>query len=120
MNPSAPKCHAKPPPLLFNSRRIIAVRSLLLGIVCLCCMLPPAMGVAGQTRWVSDQLPLDMRSGNSNAYRVIKMLDPGTKVNVLKVDDKAQFSQVVTAEDINTIAHQAAKGTANFQNRPFV
>ena len=61
-------------------------------------MLPPATGEAGQTRWVSDQLPLDMRSGNSNAYRVIKMLEPGTKVNVLKVDDKAQFSQVVSSD----------------------
>jgi SH3 domain protein len=53
--------------------------------------------VAEQTRWMSDQLPLDLRSGNSNRYRVIKMLNPGTQVTVLKVDQKAGFTQVRTA-----------------------
>jgi SH3 domain protein len=53
---------------------------------------------AEQTRWLSDQLPLDLRSGNSNRYRVIKMLEPGTKVRVLKVDKKAGFSQIKTED----------------------
>lgn len=52
---------------------------------------------AEQNKWLSDQLPLDLRSGNSNRYRVIKMLNPGTKVTVLKVDEKAGFTQVRTA-----------------------
>lgn len=52
---------------------------------------------AEQNKWLSDQLPLDLRSGNSNRYRVIKMLHPGTKVTVLKVDEKAGFTQVRTA-----------------------
>jgi SH3 domain protein len=54
--------------------------------------------VAAQTRWLSDQLPLDLRSGNSNRYRVIKMLEPGTKVSVLKVDRKAGFTQIRTED----------------------
>lgn len=54
--------------------------------------------MAAKTRWVSDQLPLDMRSGNSNAYRVIKMLEPGTKVTILSVDKKAEFSEIVTSD----------------------
>ncbi len=54
--------------------------------------------VAAQTRWLSDQLPLDLRSGNSNRYRVIKMLEPGTKVTVLKVDRKAGFTQIRTED----------------------
>lgn len=49
---------------------------------------------AAETRWVSDQLPLDLRSGNSNRYRVLKMLKPGTPVTVLKVDREAGFIQV--------------------------
>jgi SH3 domain protein len=53
----------------------------------------PALGQ--QNRWVSDQLPLDMRSGPSNAHRVIKMLEPGTRVKVLQVDRKAEFSEVM-------------------------
>ncbi len=55
---------------------------------------------AAQTRWLSDQLPLDLRSGNSNRYRVIKMLEPGTKVSVLKVDKKAGFSQIKTEDGV--------------------
>ena len=39
-------------------------------------------------------MPLDLRSGNSNRYRVIKMLDPGTKVTVLRVDKKAGFTHI--------------------------
>ena len=62
-------------------------------------VLPVSWSVqAQQTRWISDQLPLDMRSGNSNAYRVIKMLEPGTRVSLLKVDSKTQFSQVSMAD----------------------
>jgi SH3 domain protein len=56
---------------------------------------------AAETRWLSDQLPLDLRSGNSNRYRVIKMLEPGTKVSLLKVDNKAGFSQVKTEDGIS-------------------
>jgi SH3 domain protein len=54
--------------------------------------------LAQETRWLSDQLELDLRSGNSNRYRVIKMLPPGTKVTVLKVDNKAGFSQIKTSD----------------------
>lgn len=54
--------------------------------------------VAAQTQWISDQMPLDLRSGNSNRYRVIKMLDPGTKVTVLRVDKKAGFTHIRIAE----------------------
>ncbi len=54
--------------------------------------------VAAQTRWLSDQMPLDLRSGNSNRYRVIKMLESGTKVTLLKVDSKAGFSQIRTED----------------------
>jgi SH3 domain protein len=49
---------------------------------------------------MSDQLPLDLRSGNSNRYRVIKMLDPGTRVTVLKVDKKAGFTHIRTDEGV--------------------
>ncbi len=51
---------------------------------------------AQQTRWITDELPLDLRSGNSNRYRVIKMLPPGTRVTVLKDDRKAGFIQIKT------------------------
>ena len=74
------------------------MRSITLSIVFFCCTLPNLTSAAGQTRWVSDQLPLDMRSGNSNEYRIIKMLAPGTPVTVLKVDAQTQFSQVTTKE----------------------
>ncbi len=66
---------------------------LLFGLWLLLPLLSPDT-VAAQTRWLSDQLPLDLRSGNSNRYRVIKMLEPGTKVSLLKVDRKAGFSQI--------------------------
>jgi SH3 domain protein len=74
------------------------VRSITAFIIVICSTLPLAIAYAGQKQWVSDQLPLDMRSGNSNGHRVIKMLEPGTMVTVLKVDKKAQFTQVVTSE----------------------
>ncbi len=64
----------------------------------LCLVVVPLSTTAfAKTRWVSDQLPLDMRSGNSNAYRVVEMLEPGTKVTIVSVDQKAGFSQVITS-----------------------
>lgn len=74
------------------------MRLIITGVLLLCGTLHPIISAAAQTQWISDKLPLDMRSGPSNEYRIIKMLAPGTPITVIAVDEQAQFSEVVTEE----------------------
>lgn len=74
------------------------MRNIILCGVWLTLILSSGWTAAQQVRWISDQIALDLRSGNSNRYRVIRMLDPGTRVTVLKVDNKAGFTQIRTAK----------------------
>ncbi|HSH28571.1 MAG TPA: TIGR04211 family SH3 domain-containing protein [Thiohalobacter sp.] len=47
-----------------------------------------------ETRYVSDQLEIPLRSGTSTQHRIIRMLDSGTPLEVLEVDADAGYSRV--------------------------
>ncbi len=49
---------------------------------------------AAETRYVTDQLKITMRSGESNKHRIIRMLPSGTKVTVLSTNRKTGYSKV--------------------------
>lgn len=68
------------------------------GIACLLA----ATGAMGQgaaadtTRWVSDQLEVDMRRGQSNRHAIIRMVPSGTAVELLEEDAASGYSRVRT------------------------
>lgn len=52
----------------------------------------------GQTRYVTDQLEIDLRSGQSNQHRILTMLRSGTAVEVLEENRDSGWSRVRTAQ----------------------
>ncbi len=55
-------------------------------------------GVAGaETRYVTDQLKITMRSGESNRHRIVKMLPSGTPVTVLNDNKATGYSKIQLA-----------------------
>lgn len=53
---------------------------------------------AQTTRYVTDQLEVDMRSGQSTQHRIVSMLRSGTQVQVLKEDRESGWSLVRTQQ----------------------
>lgn len=53
---------------------------------------------AQPTRYVTDQLEVDLRSGQSNQHRIISMLRSGTAVQVLEDDRDSGWSRVRTGQ----------------------
>ena len=51
-----------------------------------------------ETRYVTDQLKITMRTGESNKHRIIKMLPSGTPVEVLSTNKKTGYSKVRLAD----------------------
>ncbi|ROS04756.1 SH3 domain protein [Sinobacterium caligoides] len=49
---------------------------------------------AAEYRYVSDVMLINMRSGPTNAYRIIKRIKSGTELTVLKHSDDNTFTQV--------------------------
>ena len=54
---------------------------------------------AQQTKYVSDELNVPVRSGASNQHRIIKFLSSGTAVKVLGQDDGGEYTHVQLADD---------------------
>ncbi len=52
---------------------------------------------AAETRYVTDQLKITMRSGESNRHRIIKMLPSGTPVTVLESNRETGYSKIQLA-----------------------
>lgn len=68
------------------------IRALLLA----CSLLAAAPGMAA-TRWISDVLTVPLRSGPSNAHRILhRGLPSGTALEVLSVDEASGFAHVRT------------------------
>lgn len=49
-----------------------------------------------ETRYVSDALEIDMRSGTSNQHRILRMLASGTALEILEDDKASGYSRVRT------------------------
>jgi SH3 domain protein len=53
--------------------------------------------VLAETRYVSDNLEIDMRTGKGYKYSIIRMLTSGTPVEVLEVDKEEGYTKVRTS-----------------------
>lgn len=58
------------------------------------CLLLAASAVSAQTRYVTDQLEVTLRSGTSTQHSIVRMLRSGTPVEVIGVDAGAGYTQV--------------------------
>lgn len=54
-------------------------------------------GAAAQTRYVSDDLRINMRTGEGDQYRIIKILPSGTKMTVLERGSSDEWVKVRTS-----------------------
>lgn len=60
-------------------------------------ILLPAAQAAAQSRWVSDQFEVMLRTGPSTSNAIERMLPSGTSLEVIERDDEAGYSRVRTA-----------------------
>lgn len=51
-----------------------------------------------ETRYITDRLEVTMRSGESNQYKILRMLGSGTALELLQTNSESGYSQVRTAE----------------------
>jgi SH3 domain protein len=70
------------------------VTRLLIWTVCLLI----SFQVLADTRYVTDQLQITMRTGQSTRYKIIKMLPSGTPVELISSDPSTGYSQIRTED----------------------
>ena len=58
----------------------------------------PTQVLSEETRYVSDELKVPMRSGASNKHRIMRFLKSGTQLKVLETDDEAGYSRITTRD----------------------
>ena len=68
---------------------------LLLGLCAV--LLTPTWGRA-ETRYVTDEVQITLRAGDSTRYKILKMLPSGTPLEVLGVNQTTKFARVRTAD----------------------
>jgi len=68
---------------------------LLLGLCAV--LLTPTWGRA-ETRYVTDEVQITLRAGDSTRYKILKMLPSGTPLEVLGVNQTTKFARVTTAD----------------------
>ena len=64
-------------------------RVLIAVMLCLC-----ATAALAETRYVSDQLEITLRSGTSTRHEILRMLPSGTPLEVLKTDSESGYTRV--------------------------
>lgn len=55
---------------------------------------------ASETRYVTDEVKINMRSGESNSHRILRMLPSGAAVRVLSTDSETGYSKVRTEDGV--------------------
>ncbi|MEH6550835.1 MAG: TIGR04211 family SH3 domain-containing protein [Pseudomonadales bacterium] len=53
--------------------------------------------LAEETRWVTDELTVTMRTGKSNEHRIRNMIKSGTELTILEHDKESGYSHIKTA-----------------------
>ena len=69
--------------------------------VCLIFILTAMVGTASaETRYVSDDLEITLRSGQSTQHQILRMITSGTPLEVLETDDKSGYTKVRTPQGV--------------------
>ncbi|HFD81119.1 MAG TPA: TIGR04211 family SH3 domain-containing protein [Gammaproteobacteria bacterium] len=72
-------------------KALILAVTLLLGLVA---------SAAAETRYVSDRLEIQMRTGKGTKFRILRMLPSGTPLEILETDRENGYSKVRTPDGI--------------------
>ncbi|HEU4619858.1 MAG TPA: TIGR04211 family SH3 domain-containing protein [Gammaproteobacteria bacterium] len=62
-------------------------------------LLLASLPAAAQTRYISDNIPVTLRSGPSLENRILKNLNAGVRVELVGADEQSGYSQVRVASD---------------------
>lgn len=65
----------------------------------LVCVFLISVSAFGQTRYISDSIPITLRSGPSLENRIVRNLSAGARVEVLGVDEASGYSQIRLVSD---------------------
>jgi len=63
-------------------------------LVALCILALASTAAAAETRYVSDQLEITLRTGTSTQNAIIRMLPSGTRLETLQVDEASGYTRV--------------------------
>lgn len=69
----------------------ILLMAILLGIT---------LTVQAETRYVTDELEIDLRSGTSLQHRILRMIPSGTQLEILERDEATGYTKVRTASGV--------------------
>lgn len=69
----------------------ILLMAMLLGIT---------LTVQAETRYVTDELEIDLRSGTSLQHRILRMIPSGTQLEILERDEATGYTKVRTASGV--------------------
>ena len=76
--------------------------ALLFAVILVPLLLPawPTVTRAATTRYVTDNLEITLRSGQSTKHQILRMLKSGTKLDILETNPKSGYSRVRTAQGL--------------------
>ena len=57
-------------------------------------------GTAAETRYISDDLGITLRTGESTQHQILRMVNSGTSVEVLETHDETGYSRVRTPQGV--------------------
>ncbi|MEI6413111.1 MAG: TIGR04211 family SH3 domain-containing protein [Pseudomonadota bacterium] len=78
-------------------------------LVCLAGVILSA-GLPAETRYITDQVKIMVRSGEGNTYKIVRMLTSGTPVEILGTNPGSGYSRIRTAEgDGFVLSHEIMK-----------
>ena len=70
-------------------------------LVGICLLFTTMLGVAAaETRYVSDELGITLRSGQSTQHQILRMVNSGTPLEVLETNDESGYTRVRTSQGV--------------------
>ncbi len=81
--------------MMTRAKAPVTATSLML-LACACCA---SLANAAETRYITDEFEVTMRSGTSTSNSIVKMLRSGDAVTVLEEDLASKYSLVETADE---------------------
>ena len=69
-------------------------------LVGICLIFTAMAGAAAETLYVSDELALTLRSGQSTQHQILRMVTSGTPVDILETNDETGYSRVRTPQGV--------------------
>jgi SH3 domain protein len=86
-----------------SNARILTANTVSLpsSLVGVCLLFTAMVGAAvAETRYVSDELAITLRTGQSTQHQILRMITSGTPLDVLETNDETGYTRVRTPQDV--------------------